>query len=841
MEQRYSNHRYLSRLAPVILSLMTLSAPAAEDNTTLLQQRAIARIDGFVDHFRKTGEFQSRVADLQQAESELTASNQTFSAHGDWSAVAHGLVRLGQIQRMRTHWKSALTRYRQAEATARRASDTAMQARALIGLAQTEAQLRDYGSAAVHAAQAVSLSEPLTDRKLLFDALSVVGQIQIGQGNLNAAVDTLNRTFTVAQGLKEESSLFYSHLDRADVYFKFARECDYQGNYESCLEAIERARADYHAALNLARKLGYTGLARSTEGFLRNLQRQEQLVQSQQSFDRTLRQTTVFAPNKPRDVLIAEEFVVTGALPPAFETLYREFEKSTQQVSRFGSPLPTLYLAGIRQQSQGDHAAALKSFLQAIELLERDRGKLRDERDRGSFLEDKVNVYYAAILQLLQHRRHAEAFELLERSRSRAMADLLASRPLDVRAEERALYGEVITLKSEIASRQSKLPEMIGQTNPQAQQRAAALSTEIDQLENQYQSLVARMAKDAPRLNDLLVSKPVSLDTLQQSMRQENYEVLQYLVLEQGIILWHVSADAVHALNVFLPRPQLAEKVAQLRKSLEDRHETFAERTARELFLFLVQPTKQWLKANRLVIIPHGDLHQIPFQVLQDPSDSRFLGERHALSYAPSATVLLGLKKAAGLTDGRLLAIADPDLGAAQDEVEAIARLYPQRAKVVKESLAKEADIKAWVGDYDIVHLSVHGEFNVAEPLLSHLKLGGGGQDDGQLTAAEMFGLPLDHARLVVLSACETGKANVTAGNEVLGMMRALLYAGAGSLVLSYWPVESDATALWMESFYRAAQSAPPAEAARRALQAVRNRPEYKHPYFWAAFMTVDR
>ena len=841
MDRRYSSCRYLVGRVFMILSLVALSALSVADDATLLQQNAIARIEAFVEHFRKTGDFQSRVADLQQAEAELTASNRAFAARGDWSAAAHGLVRLGQIQRMRANWESALAHYRQAEATARRASDAALQARALIGLAQTEAQLRDYGSAAVHAAQAVNLSGPVADKKLLFDALSVAGQIQVSQGNLNAAVDTLNRAFVVAQGLKEESSLFYSHLDRADVYFKFARECDYQGNYESCLEAIERARADYNAALNLARKLGYAGLAKSTEGFLRNLQRQEQLVQAQRSFERSLRQTAVFAPEKPGDVLVTEEFVVTGALPPGFETLYREFEKTTQPLSGFGSPLPMLYLAGIRQQSQGNHDAALKSFLQAVELLERDRGKLRDERDRGTFLEDKVTVYYYAILQLLRHRRHAEAFELLERSRSRAMADLLASRPLDLRSQERGLYGEAVKLKSEIASLQSGLPTLIGQTDPQARQRAAELSTRIDQLESQYQSVVARMAKDAPRLGELLVSKPVSLARLQQSMRRENYEVLQYLVVEHGVILWHLSADAVRAVHVFLPRPQLMEKVAQLRKSLDDPNAPFVERTARELFLFLVQPAKPWLKSDRLVIIPHGDLHHVPFQVLQDPSDGSFLGERHALSYAPSATVLLSLQKATGVAGGTLLAIADPDIEAAQTEVEAIAKLYPERAKVIKEPLAREAEVKTWVGDYDIVHLSVHGKFDVTEPLLSYLQLSGDGQEDGRLTAAEMFGLPLDKSRLVVLSACETGKAEVTHGNEVLGMLRALIYAGAGSLVLSYWPVDSEATALWMENFYRAVQSMPPAAAARQALQAVKSRSEYRHPYFWAAFLTVDR
>lgn len=842
MAQRDLNCLFLPKLAFMMLSILALSTAAAEDDAILLQQQAIARIDAFVEHFRKTGDFQSRIIDLQQAEKELTASNRTFTARGDWSAVAHGWVRLGQIQRMQADWELALAYYRQAVTVAERADAAAIHARALIGLAQTEAQRRDYGSAAVHAARAIKLSEPLTDRKLLFDALSVAGQIQINQGNLNAAVDMLNRAFVAAREANDEPSLFYSHLDRADIYFKFARECDYQRTYEICFAAIERARADYQTALNLARKLDYAGLAKATEGFLGNLRRQEQLVQEQRGLDRTLSQTTIFNPKKPGDVLVTEEFVVTGTFPPGFEALYRQFEQWTQPLSPFISSLSTLYMTGMRQQSQGDHAAALKSFLQAVDLLERDRGKLRDDRNRGSFLEDKIHIYYYAILQLLHHRRYADAFALLERSRSRVMADLLASRPPDfVRPEERRLYGETIKLKSEIAALQSTLPALISEEDPKARAKVVTRSAQIAQLENQYQSVVARMTKEAPRVGELLVSEPVSLARLQQSMWRENYEVLQYLVLDHGIILWHISADAVHVVHVFLPRIQVMEKVAKLRNSLDDGHTPFAEETARQLFLFLIQPAKQWLKSDHLVIIPHEDLHHVPFQVLQDPADGHFLGERHALSYAPSATVLLGLKKGASVIEGKLLAIADPSIEAAREEVEVIATLYPQRAKVVKDPLAREAEVKAWVGDYDLVHLAVHGKFETTEPLLSYLKLSDGGQDDGQLTAAEMFGLPLDRARLVVLSACETGRAEVTHGNEVLGMMRALIYAGAGALVLSYWPVESEATALWMKTFYRAVQSMPPAEAARQALQAVKSQPEYKHPYFWAAFMTVGR
>lgn len=91
----------------VFLVILALPTPAAEDDATLLQQQAIACIEAAVEHFRKTGDSRSRIADLQQAENELTTSNQAFAARGDWSAVAHGLVWLGQIQRMQANGKPA--------------------------------------------------------------------------------------------------------------------------------------------------------------------------------------------------------------------------------------------------------------------------------------------------------------------------------------------------------------------------------------------------------------------------------------------------------------------------------------------------------------------------------------------------------------------------------------------------------------------------------------------------------------------------------------------------------------------------------------------------------------
>src|SRR5262249_32446537 len=158
-----------------------------------------------------------------------------------------------------------------------------------------------------------------------------------------------------------------------------------------------------------------------------------------------------------------------------------------------------------------------------------------------------------------------------------------------------------------------------------------------------------------------------------------------------ALIVWHISAGAITVRNVFLPRSELAGKLAALRESVANRNSRFDETTARELFLFLIQPVLAQIRSDRLVIIPHEDLNTVPFQVLLNPADGRYVGERFQISYAPSATVLLNLKRSSNLTNARVLAVADPGIPAAGPEVTGIGRLFPGRTKIVSDMLMREA------------------------------------------------------------------------------------------------------------------------------------------------------
>ena len=149
---------------------------------------------------------------------------------------------------------------------------------------------------------------------------------------------------------------------------------------------------------------------------------------------------------------------------------------------------------------------------------------------------------------------------------------------------------------------------------------------------------------------------------------------------------------------------ELFAKVEALQKGLSDRNNAFDRKTARELYLFLIQPVGNSIRGERLVIIPHDALHALPFQLLENPSEGSSLGERYQLSYAPSATIQMGLRKTAVSGSKTLLAAADPEISEGENEVESIAKLYSPRSKVMLDSLIKESDVKASVSDYDVVH-----------------------------------------------------------------------------------------------------------------------------------------
>jgi len=251
------------------------------------------------------------------------------------------------------------------------------------------------------------------------------------------------------------------------------------------------------------------------------------------------------------------------------------------------------------------------------------------------------------------------------------------------------------------------------------------------------------------------------------------------------------------------------------------------------LYAELIRPLRPRLREQRLVVVPHGALHFLPFHALRNGDE--YIGDSYAVSYAPSAAVFaLCQQKAAAEKKGSLvLGIPDDRAPEIVTEAQSVAALLPE----ANLYLGKQATAKILLErgpETGLLHIATHGIYRRDNPMFSGIRLG-----DGYLNLYDLYQLRLN-AKLVTLSGCATGMNFVAAGDELLGLQRGLFYAGATTLLLSLWDVHDRSTAELMQEFYRSyIQNGDAAVSLRGAMRILRR--ENPHPYFWAPFVLVGK
>jgi CHAT domain-containing protein len=258
-----------------------------------------------------------------------------------------------------------------------------------------------------------------------------------------------------------------------------------------------------------------------------------------------------------------------------------------------------------------------------------------------------------------------------------------------------------------------------------------------------------------------------------------------------------------------------------------------ARRHLTELYDVLLAPVERLLGDRRLIVVPHRALHYVPFHALHDGRD--YLIQRRAVSYAPSAAVLLHCLELPQrpVHHAVLVGVADEQIPRVRDEVTTITQTLPD-STVLLDDEATVAAVRALAPGADVLHLACHGQFRPDNPLFSSLRLG-----DGWLTVRDAYDLELGCA-LVTLSACETGVSAVAPGEELIGLARGFFSAGTASLLVSLWTVDDKSTAELMTGVYRGLRAGlRPADALARSQRELIER--YDHPYYWSAFTVVGR
>jgi CHAT domain-containing protein/Tfp pilus assembly protein PilF len=329
------------------------------------------------------------------------------------------------------------------------------------------------------------------------------------------------------------------------------------------------------------------------------------------------------------------------------------------------------------------------------------------------------------------------------------------------------------------------------------------------------------------------------------------------------------------------------DKLIYFRDNLADAETPLPQlqKSARQLDETLMQPIRQLL-GNTKTILLSAALNLIPFEALVD-ENNQYLVENYHITYLTSGRDLLRLKDKFASQQSPLI-VADPFYGKAgekvaltrsidlseftfyglpgtEEEAKAIKNLLPQ-ATVLTGSQATENAVKQAKKPH-ILHIATHsffkpesnlsernpgernsplqGERNVVEnPLLrsglvlAGVTIGQSAGDDGVLTALETTNLNLVGTKLVVLSACDTGKGDIKIGQGVYGLRRALVIAGSESQLISLWKVSDDATKDLMVAYYGRLQKGEGRSEALRQIQLGMLKGEkQKHPFYWASFI----
>jgi len=531
-------------------------------------------------------------------------------------------------------------------------------------------------------------------------------------------------------------------------------------------------------------------------------------------------------------------------------------------------------LLGQLSEQRGDLDAAALYYESAVQGIDDVQSRLVMDA-RTSFLEDKASIYQRAVMLALRRDDKNQALIYVEKAKSRVLGDYLRNN-IDIRLRAgdiagEAILGDLARLREEQAWFSSIVYETENEANlsDTAIMRIHAVGPtkarhEMQQRERQIENLLEQMqlrsvgdlvARPRPNWTQNVVSSPwPRLDP--QSL------MLEYYLTDNDIYIFQLTRNGVDVEVVRGAVPKLDRLLTLWRANLDlasqaagitDRAQAFfglqenSLGLLQRLYDLLLRPVLDALYAcEHLVVVPYGVLHYLPFHCLFD--GVQFVVEQLNVSYLPSAA-LLDICRQRGqrieanevhLEDALVMGLSDNGrLAHAAHEAEVVAKQLGARCALNEQATTT---LLAQVGAYSpIVHIAAHGLFRLDAPNFSHIRFA-----DRQLSAIEVFNLDLSKCSLVTLSACETGRAVVRGVDEVIGLGRGFLYAGAASLLPTLWKVDDASSAELMEMFYQAllqrySKAAALAQAQRAFLARARTsiRPYRVHPYFWAAFQLI--
>jgi len=825
--------------------------------------------------------------DMSQALADYQRSLDHATAAGDRSLQARVFNNVANIRRFFGQYSEALGSYSRALAIFDELGDRTRAAVVTDNIGLVYGYRGDFRIELEYAERALAIRRELGDPYYTGKSLDSVGQAYLSLGNYAAALNAFEQALQArlsvddrAGAVETTHNLGLVHFAQGDdglaiEAFKRAIDLNRRWNVQDTslvAEALrnigaaawrlgqhDRAAADFRESLAIAEKSGTPyrqaqllhdlGQMALSTGHLEDASRllDRSLAISETIGDQagvtdvltSLAGARLAARQYPAALVIAERAAANA-------TAHDQPDLKWRAETVKGVALRRLGRTGEARQSLGDAIRSVEALAETT---------IGFESLRQRFFEDKLAPYHELLAQMIDERAFGEAFELAERSKARVLTQLLAaSRDDRLRGVSADETRERDKRRDAIAACDRQIDRALEQKSNNAAeltQLEASRSEAREALAN-FEITLAANHPDAAAAHQRIA--PVTVADAGRALAGANSIVIEYVVSDRGVFGLAVTTDGrdVRIDGRVLPisATKLAEMTAHFRSQIAGRDFSVTE-TAGSLYTSLLAPfTRPLAGRTQLIVIPDGVLWTLPFQALVGPSG--YVIETMSVSYAPSIAALREIERLPKFTGERsVLALGKSTFGsrdlaplpAAEAQVRQIGNVYGRsRSAIFVGDQATESRFTGDAPHYSVLHLATHGVLDEASPLYSHLILtpSPDGKDDGRLNAQDIMRLKLN-ADLVVLAACDTGRGRIAPGEGVIGMMWALFVAGARSVVVSQFPVESASTTKLLMGFHQQVASGAGVKAAqlRAAALNLLHAPASAHPYYWAGFMLV--
>ncbi|MEK6406797.1 MAG: CHAT domain-containing protein [Acidobacteriota bacterium] len=781
----------------------------------------------------------------------------------DRSSEATALESLGEIHDSLGDRREALRDYNEALRIRLEANDGMGKAALLGNIASIYSDLGEVDRAMALYEESIKVSEAEGEPENAAGALNGLARIYELRAEPLKALSYYQKALGLARAVKHKSREASALVKIAGVYYSFNEyEQALKANHDAmaAFRAVEDPRGEAAALTNLGTLYNKLGRHREALDYLNQALERHRATEDRGGQSHTLRgigdahraagdlikalgaytealELTTATENRVEGAMVCYSlgftYTLQGNYQKASEYCLRGLSLTRSAGDRRGEA-ELLSNLGFLREKQGDLKEADTLYEQAIAIREHIRTAARLEEFKTEIASGTAELYSRAILLKLKFDKPAEAFELSERARARTLLDQMNGARINVRkSADRELIEQEQALRFELASLEKKLTEEMARGG--APEACAPLRERLNQGQQVYAEIVISLKASNPEYAELQGYSPISRVEIQRLLGPDT-TLLSYYVTTSKTLVFVVTRDSFNVVEIPVGEKELQNAIDWFRSFASVRGSVPV--SLKELDGWLIAPLRQQIKTPRVCVVPHGILHQLPFAALYDGKN--YLGEQHTIYYLPAASLLPSIKKRNSQASKRLLALAEakaagrPALHYVDQEAGAIARLYQGKALLTGQ--ASKAEFLRLAGDYDILHIASHAELNARSPLFSRILLTPDQNGNQGFEVREVYELNLSHTSLVVLSACETQLGTQSRGDDIVGLNRAFIYAGAATVIASLWTVDDQATGFLMRSFYtHLKRGIGKAEALSMAQSETRRL--YPNPYYWAAFV----